>query len=287
MSASARAAQTSAGTDGWRNPHTGMTRFEKGLAPIPAASLTNADADQLARLLKLGSTRIRLALDCGFNGTYTSQNVIGEITGRSKPKEIVAIGGHLDSWDLGTGAIDDGAGVAITMAAGHLIAQMKQRPARTIRVIAFANEEQGLWGGRVYAQSQKDDITSQQIVAETDFGAGTIYRFGGHWGPQAAPAMQQVADVLAPLGVAYAPGEGNAESEMELMQGLGVAAAVLDHDGTGYFDLHHTPNDTLDKIDPKQLAQNVAVYTAFTWMAANADGGFGSSPKAEWAGKGN
>jgi len=276
-----------AGTDGWRNPHTGMTRFEKGLTPIPSASLTNTDADQLARLVKLGPTRIRLALDCGYNGTYTSQNVIGEITGRTKPKEIVAIGGHLDSWDLGTGAIDDGAGVAVTMAAGHLIAGMKQHPSRTVRVIAFANEEQGLWGGRVYAESQKNDIANQQVVAESDFGAGTIYRFGGHWGTQAAPAMQQIADVLAPLGVAYTPGEGQAESEMELMQGQGVAAAALDHDGVDYFDLHHTPNDTLDKIDPKQLAQNVAVYAAFTWMAANADGGFGSDPKAAWIDKGN
>ena len=97
--------------------------------------------------------------------------------------------------------------------------------------------------------------------------------------------MQQVADVLAPLGVAYTPGEGEAESEMGLMQGQGVAAAALDHDGTGYFDLHHTPNDTLDKIDPKQLAQNVAVYAAFTWMTANADGSLGSDPKAAWVQK--
>ncbi|HQQ58033.1 MAG TPA: M28 family peptidase, partial [Thermomonas sp.] len=127
----------SAGTDSHRNPHTGISRFQPGITPIPMAALSLPDADQLARLTALGSIRVRLALDCGWNGEYTSQNVIGEITGRSKPDEVVVIGGHLDSWDLGTGAIDDGAGVGISMAAGHLIGQLPkaQRPARSIRVI--------------------------------------------------------------------------------------------------------------------------------------------------------
>lgn len=266
-----------AGTDWHRNPHTGMTRYDDQ-KPIPAAALSNNDADQLARLVAFGKTEIKVALDCGFNGTYTSQNVIGEITGRGKPDEIVALGAHLDSWDLGTGAIDDGGGVALTMAAGHLIKQMKQRPIRTIRVVAFANEEQGLFGGRVYADSQKAEIAKHQIVMESDSGPGRVYAFGGNWSQDASAAFKQMYDVIAPLGIEYQPLEGHAESEMDLMQGNGSAAAAFSHDATQYFDLHHTPNDTLDKIDPKALAQNTAAYAAVALMAANADGIFGSGP---------
>ncbi|HVK52409.1 MAG TPA: M28 family peptidase, partial [Pseudoxanthomonas sp.] len=148
----------SAGTDQHRVPHTGITRFDEGLTPVPSAALATPDADQLSRLLSRGPVSVKLALDCGWDGSYTSQNVIGEITGRSLPKEVVVIGGHLDSWDLGTGAIDDAAGVGITMAAGHLIGQLKQAPKRTIRVIAFANEEQGLYGGRAYADQHRADV---------------------------------------------------------------------------------------------------------------------------------
>lgn len=265
-----------AGTDWHRNPHTGMTRFADGVKPIPAASFSNPDADQLARLVKLGTTRIRVALDCGFNGTYTSQNVIGEITGRSRPDEVVALGGHLDSWDLGTGAIDDGSGVAITMAAAHLIGTMKQRPARTIRVIAFANEEQGLYGGRVYAESQKDKIGKSQMVMESDSGPGRVYEFGGRWSKDAEPAMQQVAQLLKPLGIAYTPGKGEAESEMGLMQEAGSAAGAFAHDASRYFDLHHTPDDTLDKINPEDLRVDVAAYATLAYIAADVDGSLGS-----------
>ena len=165
----------SAGTDSHRVPHTGITRFDEGLTPVPAAALSVPDANQLARLVALGSTRIKLSLDCGWDGKATSYNVIGEITGRSLPKEVVVIGGHLDSWDLGTGAVDDGAGVAITMAAGHLIGTLKQAPKRTIRVVAFANEEQGLYGGKAYAEAHAKDIAVHQLAAESDFGAGRIY----------------------------------------------------------------------------------------------------------------
>ncbi len=264
-----------AGTDWHRNPHTGMTRFENGVKPIPEAALSNPDADQLARLVKLGPTRIRVALDCGFNGEYTSQNVIGEITGRSKPNEIVALGGHLDSWDLGTGAIDDASGIAISMAAAKLAAAEK-RPERTIRVVAFANEEQGLYGGRVYAESQKDKIRDSQIVMESDSGPGRVYEFGGRWSKDAEPAMAQVAELLKPLGIAYTPGQGEAESEMSLMQAAGSAAGAFAHDASRYFDLHHTPDDTLDKVDPEDLRVDVAAYATLAFIAANVDGSLGS-----------
>ncbi|WP_434027380.1 M28 family peptidase [[Pseudomonas] boreopolis] len=274
----------SAGTDSHRVPHTGITRFDDGLAPVPAAALSVPDANQLARLVERGPTRIRLSLDCGWDGTATSYNVIGEITGREKPKEVVVIGGHLDSWDLGTGAIDDGAGVGITMAAGHLIGQLKQAPKRTIRVVAFANEEQGLYGGKAYAEAHgrnADDLKLHQIGAESDFGAGRIYAFNtGSPAPEGSrEATRQIAEALAPLGIEYAPDKGGPGPDIGPIAAKGGAWAWLAQDGTDYFDLHHTADDTLDKIDPKALAQNVAAYAVFAYLAAEADGGFGSEAK--------
>jgi carboxypeptidase Q len=274
----------SAGTDSHRNPHTGITRFEEGLSPIPSAALSAPDADQLARLIALGEpVRIRLALDCGWNGTANSFNVIGEITGsrRKLRDEVVAIGGHLDSWDLGTGAIDDGAGVAIAMAAGHLIGQLPkaQRPPRTIRVIAFANEEQGLYGGKAYAERYKAAVEKHQLVAESDFGAGRIYGFNTSVAAHAKTAVAQIAEALKPLGI-EAMDKGEAGPDVGAIAEQGAAWAWLGQDGTDYFDLHHTPDDTLDKIDPAALSQNAAAYAVFAYLAASADGGFGSAPKA-------
>ena len=142
----------SVGTDSNRLPHTGIMHYDAAVKKIPAAALSVPDATLLENMLKRGKpVTLRLDIAAGFTGTYTSYNVIGEIRGREKPNEFVVIGGHLDSWDLGTGAVDDGAGVSITMAAGALIGQMKQAPRRSIRVIAFANEEQGLYGGKAVA----------------------------------------------------------------------------------------------------------------------------------------
>lgn len=269
----------SAGTDNHRVAHTGITRFDEGLTPVPSASLTIPDADQLARLLQRGLVRVSLALDCGWDGEYTSHNVIGEITGRSLPKEVVVIGGHLDSWDLGTGAIDDGAGIGITMAAGHLIGKLKQAPKRTIRVIAFANEEQGLYGGKAYAEKHLADITRHQIAAESDFGAGRIYAFNTGAPEHARKATEQIAQALAPLGIEYAPGKGSAGPDISPFAAKGMAWAWLAQDGSDYFHLHHNADDTLDKIDPAALAQNVAAYTVFAYLAAEAEGDFGSRLK--------
>ncbi|QWP76704.1 M28 family peptidase [Lysobacter sp. K5869] len=269
----------SAGTDSHRMPHTGITRFDDGLKPIPSAALSAPDAEQLSRLAARGATRVRVALDCGWDGQATSYNVIGEIRGKSKPEEVVIIGGHLDSWDQGTGAIDDGAGVGLTMAAAKLIGQSKLRPARSVRVIAFANEEQGLYGGRAYAAKHVADVRKHQIGAESDFGAGRIYAYSSSAPDYAKNADKQIADALAPLGIEYTPGKGGPGPDIGPFAAQGLAWARLAQDGTDYFDYHHTPDDTLDKIDPKALAQNVAAYAVFAYLAASADGDFGSAPK--------
>jgi Zn-dependent M28 family amino/carboxypeptidase len=271
----------SAGTDSHRMPHTGMTRFEEGLTPVPSAALSAPDADQLTRLAARGPVRIRVALDCGWDGEYTSHNVIGEITGRKKPDEVVLIGGHLDSWDLGTGAVDDGAGIGITMAAARLLKPLK--PARTIRVVAFANEEQGLHGGKAYAAKHVGEIGKHVLAAESDFGAGRIYAFntGSNDSAGSRAATKQIADALAPLGIEYAPDKGGPGPDVIHYAEAGGAWGWLAQDGSDYFDLHHTPDDTLDKIDPKALAQNVAAYAVFAYLAAEAEGDFGSGAKKE------
>ena len=273
----------SAGTDAHqRIAHTGVTGFKPGDKAIPAAALSNPDADQLERALAYGKpVTVKLDLDCGFDGEYTGANVIGEITGRKHPDQVVAIGGHLDSWDPGTGAIDDGAGIAISMAAAKLIHDLPQRPDRTIRVIAFANEEMGLWGARAYADKHAKEVSKFMLGTDSDLGAGKVYRMSASVAPYARPAMVQIADVLKPLGVEYdASRPGGGGSDLGAMHAKGMAALTLNQDATHYFDWHHTPNDTLDKVDPKELAQNVAVYAAWTYMAAQADGDFGSAPGA-------
>jgi len=270
----------SAGTDSHRVPHTGITRFDEGLSPVPSAALSNPDADQLARLLARGPVRVRLALDCGWGGQYTSHNVIGEITGRSRPEEVVLLGAHLDSWDLGTGAVDDAAGIGITMAAARLLKQMPQRPARSIRVVAYANEEQGLVGGKAYAERHAAEAARHILAAESDFGAGRIYAFNTGAPEHARAATQQIAQALAPLGIEYAPGKGGPGPDIGPLSARGVTWAWLAQDGSDYFHLHHTADDTLDKIDPAALAQNVAAWAVFAWLAAEAEGDFGSAAKA-------
>jgi hypothetical protein len=273
----------SAGTDAnSRTPHTGVTGFTDPAKSIPAAALSNPDADQLERVLAYGKpVTVKLDLDCGIEGQYTGYNVIGDLVGRKHPDQVVVIGGHLDSWDPGTGAIDDGAGVAIALGAAKLIHDLPQRPDRTVRVIAFANEEMGLWGGRAYADKHAAEVGKFQLGSESDLGAAPVYQMTASVKPQARGAIEQIAKVLEPIGVAYDPKRpGGGGSDLSQMHHKGMAALSLDQDATYYFDWHHTANDTLDKIDPQQLAQNVAVYAVFTYMAAQADGDFGSAPGA-------
>ncbi|MEO8001160.1 MAG: M28 family peptidase [Arenimonas sp.] len=272
----------SVGTDSNRLPHTGMMRYSDDVKKIPAAALSVPDADLLEHMLKRGKpVNLRLDIAAGFTGTYTSYNVIGEIRGREKPDDVVVIGGHLDSWDLGTGAVDDGAGVSITMAAGAVIGQMKQAPRRTIRVVAFANEEQGLYGGKAYAEAHKDTVVKHQIGAESDFGAGRIYSLGSNVDDAGWKVMEQIGTVLAPLGITLDRNNGGSGPDIGPSAENGMPWAELQQDGTDYFDLHHTANDTFDKVDPKALDQQVAAYAAFAYLAAESKMNFGTAPKVE------
>lgn len=272
----------SAGTDHERLPHTGVTSFRDGSTPIPAAALSSPDADLLERELASGKpVTIKLDLDVGMDGQYTGANVIAELRGSKKPDEYFVMGGHLDSWDPATGAIDDAAGIGIATGAAKVIAALPKRPARSIRVVAFANEESGLFGGRAYAEAHKKDIARAVLGSESDLGADRIYKITASVKPEARDAIAQIAHALEPLGVAYdasAPGSGG--SDLSAVHAVGMAAVSLHQDATRYFDWHHSANDTLDKIDPEQLRQNVAAYAVVAYLAAQADGDFGSKTGA-------
>jgi len=270
----------SIGTDSDRMAHTGMMRYAAGGTKIPAAALSSPDADLLSNILRRGKpVTVRLDIDAGMTGNNkTEYNVIGEITGRSKPNEVVVIGGHLDSWDLGTGAIDDGAGVAITMAAGAMIGRLDKAPRRTVRVIAFANEEQGLHGGRAYAEKHKAELDAQQLGAESDFGAGRIYSFRAGVAAEAQPVIEQIGRLLAPLGIIYEKDKGGPGPDISPFANVGMPWAQLAQDGTDYFDYHHTANDTLDKIDAKAMDQQAAAYAVLAYVAADSPVDFGRAP---------
>jgi carboxypeptidase Q len=270
----------SIGTDSDRLPHTGNQRYADGKDKIPAAALSNPDADLLSRIIARGKpVTLQLDIDAGMTGaTKTAYNVIGEIRGRSKPDEVVVIGGHLDSWDLGTGAIDDGAGVAITMAAGAMIGRLDKAPRRTVRVIAFANEEQGLYGGKAYAETHKAQLDAQQLGAESDFGAGRIYSFRAGTATEAQPVIEQIGQLLAPLGIVYEKGVGGPGPDVSPFAEAGMPWAQLAQDGTDYFDYHHTANDTLDKIDAKAMDQQAAAYAVMAYIAADSPIDFGRAP---------
>ena len=258
----------SIGTDHHRFPHTGTTNFPAGVTPIPAAALSVPDAEQLERIAARGKpVMMKLVLTPRQTGTHESGNVIAEVPGTDPSAGIVLVGGHLDSWDLGTGAIDDASGVAITAVAAKRIMDAG-RPRRTIRVVWFGAEEVGGFGGREYARAHAKD--RHAIAAESDFGADRIWRFEVNLPDSAKPVTERLASALAPIGITRGSAIGGDGTDIGPTLALGVGAIDLNQSGLQYFDTHHTPDDVIDRIDRAQLSQNVAAWTAMLAIVANA-----------------
>jgi Zn-dependent M28 family amino/carboxypeptidase len=270
----------SIGTDRDRLAHTGATRYAEGVTRIPAVAVSVPDADLIARMTRYGQPiKMHLALQAEGGIAAVSHNVIAEIPGSERPEEIVMIGAHLDSWDLGPGALDDGAGVGIVTAAARLMLEAGLRPRRTVRVVLFANEENGFDGANAYAEKYKSQV--HQFVGESDLGAGLVYRFQSRVRAEALPAIQRIAEALAPLGIAPGSNEATPGPDAALLMRRNAWPALeLSQDGSDYFDWHHTPNDTLDKIDPAKLRQNVAAWAVMAWLAAQSPLAFGPMPAA-------
>jgi hypothetical protein len=249
----------SIGTDYHRNAHTGVQYFTDGAKPIPAGALPLPDAEQLVRILNRGQpVTMHLTLVSQKSEGGHSGNVIAEVPGRDASAPILLVGGHLDSWDQGTGAIDDASGVAIVTAAAKHIMDAG-RPLRTIRVVWFGAEEPGGFGGLAYAKAHGKERFA--IAGESDFGADRVWRFSSQLSKTDPAAYAQLTAALAPLGITkYDKGEAGG-TDVEPTINAGAPWISLGQDGTRYFDYHHTPDDTLDKIDPAQLRQNVAAWT--------------------------
>jgi hypothetical protein len=271
----------SIGTGSGRFPHTGAQRTRDGIPPIPAAALAIPDAELLARLIAAGEeVRVKLSLESTLHGEAESANVIGELTGREKPDEIVLLGAHLDSWDLGTGAVDDGTGVG---AALEIVRLLKAAPPRrTIRVVLFANEEHGLAGAFGYAKTHQAELMKHQAALELDLGTGRALDFRWHAGPTAEPVMHEIGEALEPLGITPAKQDPDAGGADLIPLGpAGVPKVDLLQDSTRYFDVHHTADDTCDKIEPDALAQLTSAATVVTFMLAETPELLERAPRAK------
>ncbi|HJS80017.1 MAG TPA: M20/M25/M40 family metallo-hydrolase, partial [Vitreimonas sp.] len=264
------------GTDTHRFAHQGGSSRQADGASLPAMAISPADADVLARLMARGAVRVRLDIQADIRDNPPSGNVIAEIRGRERPDEIVLIAAHLDSWDLGQGAVDDGAGVAIVTAAARLIRDLPRRPRRTIRILLAGSEENGVHGGAAYGRAHAGD--NHIVALESDFGAGRVWRFDTRFADSAMPYTRAFRRALAPLGVLPGNNAADGGADVGAIRQAGVPVVDLSQDGTNYFDHHHTANDTLYAIDPAALRQNVAAWATFVYLAADSDWTFRDAP---------
>lgn len=239
-------------------------------AEIPAIAISAPDADQVERIHEAGeSIHVHLDVEAGWQGTVESGNVIAEIPGRELPDEIVLIGAHLDSWDEATGALDDGAGVGIVTGAAHLIAQLPRAPRRTIQIVLFGAEEVGLLGAFAYARENADNVGNIVLASESDFGAGHVWSLTSWASEEGTDFLDATQEVIASLGIIRGSRVSrNGGPDIIPLAAQGVPVFRLTQHGSDYFDYHHTPDDTVDKIDPEAFAQNVAAWAAVTWLAA-------------------
>jgi carboxypeptidase Q len=256
----------SVGSADYRIPHTGFSIP----AGIPAGAVTAEDADLMAHLAAQGQIRMHLTLTPQKLPDVVSHNVVADLKGSEHPEQIVVVSGHLDSWDLGTGAIDDAAGVVVAMETAELLQKLHLHPKRTIRVIAWMDEETGGSGSRAYTQAHSSDFPNTIAAIESDSGAAHPLGFEAKISKPASEALRPVMDALQSFGAsilrdsAYPPG-----ADISAMSEAGVPALGLMQDGRTYFNYHHTPADTLDKIVPGELRENAAAMAVMAYALAN------------------
>lgn len=250
-----------------QSPHTGALNYEKGVAEIPAAAITVEDAQMIERLTARDETvKVRLQMSARTLPDAESANVIGEVRGSEKPEEVVVIGGHLDSWDVGQGAQDDGSGIVTAMQAAALIKRLGLKPKRTIRVVLFTNEENGGAGGRAYREMVGGEIKNHVAAIEMDGGAEKLTGYG--MDKRILDRFQGVAKLLAPFGAdKFTEGGGGADIGPLMKDGV---PGLSPHTGGGhYFDWHHSQADTVDKIKPEELREHVGAMAVMAFILAD------------------
>lgn len=259
------------GPMGLRTPHTGgMNYGEEPIVKIPAAAITAEDANRIQRLVNRGvRVRLRIKMEARFEPDVESFNVIGEIRGSEKPDEIVLVGGHFDSWDPGTGASDDGVGCVVTWEAARLMKKLNIRPKRTVRVVLFTNEENGLRGGNGYRDAHAQEAANHILSVESDSGVFAPARLGFSGSEAARALIADIGTLLAPLGMQdIASGGGGAD--IGPISTLGkVPMMAYSGDSTKYFTIHHTPADTVDRIEPQEVSRAAAALAAMIYVVAD------------------
>ncbi len=256
------------GPAGLRTPHTGSLRYADGAPQIPAAAIPVEDAERLQRMQNRGTkVRARLKMEAKFLPDADSANVIGEIRGRERPDEVVVVGGHFDSWDVGTGSTDDGGGCVVTWDALRLMKKLNLRPRRTVRVVLFTNEENGLAGGRAYLERYRSQLAGHVLMLESDSGVFRPTGFGFTGSSTARATLQQIASLLRGIQAdQIGPTGGGADIGPSVEAGQ-LPAASLEVEGN-YFMIHHTPADTVDKIDPADMAKASAAIAVIAYVVA-------------------
>jgi len=261
----------SVGGADYRLPHTGQTKYASDAPKVPAGAVTSEDADLIVDLVKQGPVKMKVVLAPQTLPDVESANVIGDIKGSEHPEQVVVVSGHLDSWDLGTGAIDDGAGVAVSMEVANLIHKLDLKPKRTIRVIAWMNEENGLAGSKQYAKDHEKDWANHFAAMETDGGADHPVGLNIKAKPEVKAMLKAVAAILQDSGAGALELSEHAGADIEPMEKAGVPAFAPIQDSRFYFNYHHSAADTLDKINPQQLAENSAVVAVAAYALANSE----------------
>lgn len=258
------------GPYGMRTPHTGaMQPYDTTVARIPAAAISMEDAAMLHRMQDRGQKIVvRLQMEAQLLPDVPSRNVMGELVGREKPDEVVVFGGHIDSWDVGTGAMDDGGGVVIAWEAVRLLKQLGLRPRRTIRAVGWTNEENGGRGGAAYRDAHRNELAQHVAAIESDGGTFKFRGFGFSGTDSAYAVVNQISRLLKPLG-ADSASVGGGGADIGPIMALGVPGLSHNVDGTRYFWYHHTEADNVDKIDPRELAENVAAMAIMAYVLAD------------------
>ncbi len=260
----------SIGPDGLRTPHTGALQYAGDAPKIPAAAVSSEDADRMQRIADRGGRLVvRLQMEAHFEADVESANVIGEIRGREKPDEIVVVSGHLDSWDVGAGATDDGGGCIVTWEALRLMKALNLRPRRTVRVVLWTNEENGGRGGLAYRDQHRAELAKHVLMMESDGGVSRPFGFGFSGPDPARETVRAIATLLSGIGAnQVSNGGGGADIGPSVQEGH-IPAMSLDVDGSKYFLIHHTPADTIDKIDPIEMAKCAAAVAVMAYVVAD------------------
>jgi len=259
----------SVASNSMQNPHTGAMRYDSTVTQIPAAALSVEDAAMLHRMYDRGDpVVVNLRMEAKTWPDARSRNVIAELVGSEKPEEIVVLGGHIDSWDVGQGAMDDAGGSVAAWEAVRLLKQLGLRPRRTLRVVLWTNEENGLRGANAYRDAHAAEMPNHVLAMESDGGVFAPKGFSFDGSSEALPAVAAIVSLLQPLG-ANEVAPGGAGADVGPLTALGVPGLGLQVDGTRYFWYHHSEADTMDKLDPREVAQCVAAMAVMAFVIAD------------------